>query len=125
MAKTKQPKRIQRKRTKGWQMPSRTAYVGRPGKWGNPFFKLKDEPDVQMDREFLVAVYKLWLDGRLAPGLAKTFKGGDKLPVPPSREKIQKELGGKSLACWCPPKGACHADILLEVANAGSMYHAK
>jgi len=31
-------KRIQRKRTKRWKMPKNTIYVGRPSKWGNPFF---------------------------------------------------------------------------------------
>jgi hypothetical protein len=31
------PKRIQRKRTKGWRMPEGAVYVGRPTKWGNPF----------------------------------------------------------------------------------------
>jgi hypothetical protein len=29
------PKRIQRKRTKGWKMPENAVYVGRPSKWGN------------------------------------------------------------------------------------------
>lgn len=31
------PKRIQRKRTKGWKMPENAVYVGRPTKWGNKF----------------------------------------------------------------------------------------
>ena len=31
------PQRIQRKRTKGWRMPKDAVYVGRPGRWGNPF----------------------------------------------------------------------------------------
>ncbi len=31
------PKRIQRKRSKGWRMPPNTVYVGRPTKWGNPW----------------------------------------------------------------------------------------
>jgi hypothetical protein len=31
------PKRIQRKRTKGWRMPQNATYVGRPTRWGNPF----------------------------------------------------------------------------------------
>lgn len=31
------PRRIQRKRTKGWKMPENTVYVGRPTKWGNPW----------------------------------------------------------------------------------------
>ena len=33
----KAPKRIQRTRTKGWQMPEGAVYVGRPTRWGNPF----------------------------------------------------------------------------------------
>lgn len=32
-----EPKRIQRKRTKGWRMPEGAFYVGRPSKWGNPY----------------------------------------------------------------------------------------
>lgn len=31
------PKRIQRKRTKGWKMPEGAVYVGRPSEWGNPY----------------------------------------------------------------------------------------
>lgn len=31
------PKRIQRKRTKGWRMPEGAVYVGRPTLFGNPF----------------------------------------------------------------------------------------
>ena len=31
------PKRIQRRRTKGWRMPEGAIYVGRPTKWGNPY----------------------------------------------------------------------------------------
>jgi hypothetical protein len=27
-------------------------------------------------------------------------------------------LRGKNLACWCPLDQPCHADILLELANA-------
>ncbi len=29
------PRRIQRKRTKGWRMPVNTVYVGRPSRFGN------------------------------------------------------------------------------------------
>lgn len=31
------PERIQRKRAKGWRMPTGAVYVGRPSRWGNPF----------------------------------------------------------------------------------------
>jgi hypothetical protein len=32
-------------------------------------------------------------------------------------EAARRELAGKDLACWCRPGQACHADLLLEVAN--------
>ncbi|MGO8093178.1 DUF4326 domain-containing protein [Rhizobium leguminosarum] len=38
-------------------------------------------------------------------------------PVPTPVD-IAKALRGFNLACWCKPGGPCHADILLEVANA-------
>jgi len=28
------------------------------------------------------------------------------------------ELRGRDLACWCKPGAPCHADVLLEIANA-------
>lgn len=28
------------------------------------------------------------------------------------------ELRGKDLACWCPLDQPCHADVILEIANA-------
>lgn len=31
---------------------------------------------------------------------------------------IRTELRGKDLACWCPLDKPCHADVLLEIANA-------
>lgn len=33
-------------------------------------------------------------------------------------EMIRAELAGKNLACWCRPDQPCHADVLLELANA-------
>ena len=34
-------------------------------------------------------------------------------------EEVRAELAGKDLACWCPLSSPCHADVLLELANAG------
>lgn len=40
------------------------------------------------------------------------------------RAWVRENLAGKNLACWCPltlPDGSpcpCHADVLLEIANA-------
>lgn len=31
-------------------------------------------------------------------------------------QDIKNSLRGKDLVCWCAPE-ACHADVLLEIAN--------
>lgn len=77
-------------------MPSNTVYVGRPTRWGNPHL-----PSVRRPMD---AVTKFRED--LIGGLLNV-----------SVEDVQRELRGKNLACWCPTKGPCHADVLLEVAN--------
>ncbi|EUA64977.1 hypothetical protein I542_5155 [Mycobacteroides abscessus 1948] len=33
-------------------------------------------------------------------------------------DTIRRELRGHDLACWCPLDQPCHADVLLEIANA-------
>jgi hypothetical protein len=35
-------------------------------------------------------------------------------------ETARTELAGHDLGCWCPPWEACHADVLLRVANASA-----
>jgi hypothetical protein len=89
------PRRIQRKRAKGWKMPPNTVYVGRPSKWGNPW---KTAP-----------AYSGWLAGTDFFWLFQA-----------RRMKVLgdiSELRGKDLACWCPLDQPCHADVLLELAN--------
>jgi hypothetical protein len=88
------PKRIQRKRTKGWKMPEGAVYVGRPTKWGNSFSVL------EYGQRLAIANYRKRAAGML--GIGVDFS----------------ELRGKDLACWCPLDQPCHADVLLEIANA-------
>jgi len=119
------PVRIRRKRTKGWRMPANTVYVGRPTKWGNPF----RTGDVSEE----VSYYRLWLDNNIPMQLEADFidvswkrQGG--YMISRSWEELDElrkevleqlpELRGKNLACWCPLDQPCHADILLELANA-------
>lgn len=101
------PKRIQRKRTKGWKMPANTVYVGRPGRWGNPYragmFRGYDRADAVED-------YKKWMAGGIE---GRVFAG-----LPPTTKEIRQHLRGSNLACWCPPGAVCHADILLKIANS-------
>ena len=94
MGRTGIPKRIQRRRTKGWRMPAGAVYVGRPTKWGNPF-----------------AIGEGGLSAKVAVELYLRHVVEDLRHALP-------ELRGKDLACWCPLDAQyCHADILLTLAN--------
>lgn len=106
------PDRIQRKRTSGWKMPAGAVYVGRPGKWGNPFAVGKAFP-------FMV-------DGRLRPVVPETIDECVELYEKRLRQQIAdgvltrddfEWLRGKDLACWCGLSSPCHADVLLKIMD--------
>ena len=108
------PKRIQRKRTKGWKMPPNTVYVGRPTKWGNPFasnFAGLRKHEQGKVRGSLAERYRAWVN---------VCNHLSTIDIP----RITTELRGKDLACWCPlvdkdgKPVPCHADVLLEIANS-------
>lgn len=107
------PKRIQRKRTKGWRMPPDTRYVGRGTIYGNPItVRLGQEIfnlSMREAGENAVDMYRGWFDGTL-----NRNSWTDKQP--PTPEQIA-ELKGMDLACWCPLDQPCHADVLLDLAN--------
>lgn len=67
------------------------VYIGRPGKWGNPFVIGKDGT-----REEVIAKYRDYVlaQGHLLYSL--------------------EELRGKRLGCWCAPL-PCHGDVLVEL----------
>jgi hypothetical protein len=122
-----EPCRIQRKRVKGWRMPPNTVYVGRGSVWGNPFKEgehwrhglgrietgnvafntqlLKAFGDRKLTREDCMKAYRIYLDYAGIPSREWHW------PEP-------SDLRGKNLACWCPLGQPCHADVLLEMANA-------
>jgi hypothetical protein len=73
-------------------MPEHSRSVARPGPFGNPF---KGPDAVDLFRDYL----------HRHPELV---------------ECVRRELRGVNLGCWCKPASRCHADVLLEVANAPS-----
>lgn len=75
-------------------LPPGAVYVGRPTKWGNPYVIGPDG-----NREQVIRRYRLLLDDN-----------------PELKDQARQELRGKDLVCFCKPL-ACHADVLLEVAN--------
>ncbi len=104
------PRRIQRKRTKGWTMPKGAVYVGRPTPWGNPFtvedyWKAGHSGGAVVAQAWVVTMYWQWI------------RGDAHVDGRATRPRV-RELRGKDLACWCPLDQSCHADVLLELANA-------
>lgn len=69
------------------------VYIGRPGKWGNPFTIGKDGT-----REEVMDKYRQWI------------------PTQPHLMNALSSLEGRILGCWCAPN-ACHGDILKELAE--------
>lgn len=119
------PKRIQRKRERGWRQPEGVIYVGRPTRWGNKFqpftsatvFPLEVGVELLPSRvptgslkvevrsiEHSLAWYRIWVISvmHIHHCLNKDFLA---------------PLRGRDLSCWCPLDRPCHADILLELAN--------
>lgn len=53
----------------------------------------------------------------IAAGVANDVYTAPALSEPPDRASIVASLRGRDLLCWCPLTVACHADVLLEIAN--------
>ena len=70
------------------------VYIGRPGKFGNPFTIGADG-----DRAQVLIKYREYL--RTRPDLVAAAKA---------------DLRGKVLGCWCAPL-PCHGDLLAKVAD--------
>lgn len=114
------PQRIQLSRAKGWRMPENTVNCARgPGRiFGNPFTvaKLRDAGYNGSDDAatlHCVNSFADWLGGSIRDWM------GEKSDL--ARAAIMDniaDLRGKNLACWCKPGTPCHADVLLELANA-------
>lgn len=115
---TDRPIRIQLRRTKGWKMPPNTVCVTRgPGRiFGNPF-------TVEAARE--AGYHKAVLNGVVVECFANWLRGDRTQWMGQESDATAAlilsnlgELRGKNLACFCPLDQPCHADVLLEIANA-------
>lgn len=128
------PIRIQRKRTKGYDMQAESrainglecVYVGRPSVFGNlsacVYPNCKLDPDncngwccVKGYREYVLS----GLEDR--PSRGGTFNvvcdASEGYPYRTRLIKNLPRLRGKNLACFCRLDQPCHADVLLELAN--------
>ncbi len=71
------------------------VFIGRPSKWGNPFFVGYDGT-----RDQVIQMYRNWITKGLGNHLIHDLH----------------ELKGKRLGCFCFPQ-ACHGDILIELVS--------
>lgn len=113
------PKRIQRRRTKGWRMPPNTIYVGRGSIWGNPFivYPMKTNlPFLPYDWRILGRGTIYYSETVAILESINCYKKYIKRKIKSGAVDISK-LEGKNLACWCPVTKLCHADVLLQLAN--------
>lgn len=108
--------RLQLSRKKGYRKPKGAIVVSRPTRWGNPW-SVKDG----YSREAAVAFFAEYLEVRRDPQVSDGVGY-------PSDEEIRRELGGRSLACWCPLPAPgepdhCHATVLLDLAAKAGEDH--
>lgn len=118
-------------------------YVGRPTRWGNPYVVGQGELVWNGEIEgpgagrFRYGGASWVSQAPLAGGLTAAqavelyrWDLGWALSIhedahPEDRERTLELraavalLAGHDLACWCPLDQPCHADVLLELANAG------
>ena len=111
------PKRIQRKREKGWRMPPNTVSVTRPGRWGNPYFPGCCRARGFFDDETMEPCEHDVRDPRVQVKWFGELMEQRRTDNPTEFESYIAPLRGKDLACWCPLDQPCHADALLELAN--------
>lgn len=72
------------------------VFIGRPSKWGNPFFLGGDNMKRRLES---IEKYREWIKAQ-----------------PKLIAEAKNELKGKILGCYCKPK-PCHGDVLVEIVD--------
>ena len=114
-----QPQRLKRERTKGWRKPDNCVIVDRTSKWGNPFkvSECREAGFKGTDAELAarcVSAFSVWL----GPLWRNNWNGKESEAARTAILDNLSDLRGKNLVCWCELDQPCHADVLLELANA-------
>jgi hypothetical protein len=105
------PKRILRRRAKGWRLPPGAVCVDRSTKYGNPFVVGRDGTAAEC-----ILLYRALAQGYLCiTKPAVTVEAQETARA--AMFDAKQTLKGKDLACWCRLDQPCHADVLLEIAN--------
>lgn len=125
------PVRLRLSRANGFNLQAASARangltavkVDRTTKWGNPFCirKAIDTSVAPATEKWIVqrgSASTIFENEQAATAAAvKMFRDWVTLPSQKAlRDRAWNELAGRNLACWC--RGACHADVWLELVNA-------
>ncbi len=125
------PVRLRLSRAKGFDLQAHSqavngleaVKVARPGPFGNPF-TIQGAADVFDCRKGSAHEYAVRWFGEWLAAADDSHGLTDLGEWQGTREQHRTiwsrmhELRGKNLACFCAPEFACHADVLLRLANA-------
>lgn len=127
------PERVQLSRAKGWRMPENTVKVDRTSRYGNPFRDSEHDRHGEASIGLANGMRQIvddWWTAQIVVGLFEQWLTGALIQEPSflePRELVARKrlrpvpdlapLRGMNLACWCKPGAACHADVLLRLAN--------
>lgn len=118
------PIRVQLRRTKEWRMPDNTVKVDRSSGFGNPFRVTKVTP---LDNKPIKKPWwmeatggdgRVWMFETKQEALEAAVYAFRTTMTDTFKARVVLGLKGKNLACWCASDAPCHADVLLEIANA-------
>ena len=97
-------------------MPENTISVCRPGEYGNPFIVApKARPGLKSG-----AMYICMPTPEDAVECFREMWEVIRAEQPERFDEMRRELAGKNLACFCALDQPCHADVLLDLANASA-----
>lgn len=106
-----------------WEYEDRISAAGMRHDYHHPGGRVTHCEISNLTRAQAVALYREILTGN-----PKHFRDPRWLRIGPrdepvTIEAVRAELAGRDLVCWCPLGQPCHADVLLEIANAEAVTH--
>jgi hypothetical protein len=96
-----------------WEYEGRISAAGYSHAYHHPDGRITGHEVRYLTREECNELYRRALTDPTFEISLRDGWGGPKLTL----EDARRELAGKDLACRCSLRSACHADVLLELAN--------
>lgn len=120
-----EPKRLRLSRRV--KLPKGARSVARPSRWGNPFRIVRTDCPETGGMCWTVTDGRLTVKHLDTPHVAHatavemfelhTGPMGNHEYNNDTLARLRRELGGRDLACWCPPDLPCHSEVLLRIAR--------